>query len=203
MDTRPKTLLEMAGAPRHPSPLDQAALVLIDVQREYVDGGLALPGVGPALAEVGRLLEAARQAGTPVFHVVHHGKPGGALFNPEGPFAAIADAARPREGEAVVVKGLPNSFAGTALDERIRETGRRELIVAGFMTHMCVSATVRSALDHSYRCTVVAGACATRDLPDPLTGERVPAETLHRAALAALADRFAIVVPDAAALVSR
>jgi hypothetical protein len=37
---------------------------------------------------------------------------------------------------------------------------------------MCVSATVRSALDHGYASTVVAAACATRDLPDPLGGHR-------------------------------
>ena len=77
-------------------------------------------------------------------------------------------------------------------------SGRRELIVAGFATHMCVSATTRAALDHGYRTTVVAAACATRDLPDPLGGV-IAAETVHRAELAALADRFAVVVPDAAA----
>jgi nicotinamidase-related amidase len=68
-----------------------------------------------------------------------------------------------------------------------------QLIVVGFMTHMCVSTTVRSALDHGYRCTVVAAACGTRDLPDGRGGV-IPAEVVHRANLAALADRFAKVV---------
>ncbi len=67
------------------------------------------------------------------------------------------------------------------------------------MTHMCVSSTVRAALDFGYRCTVVAGACATRDLPDGAGGV-VPAPVLHRAELAALSDRFATVVADSAAL---
>ena len=60
---------------------------------------------------------------------------------------------------------------------------------------MCISATVRAALDRGYRTTVVASATATRDLPDPLGGI-VPAGEVHRATLAALADRFAIVVRD-------
>jgi nicotinamidase-related amidase len=59
---------------------------------------------------------------------------------------------------------------------------------------MCVSATARSALDHGYSSTVVASACATRDLPDPVSGEVVPASELHRSCLAGLHDRFALVV---------
>ncbi len=69
--------------------------------------------------------------------------------------------------------------------------------MAGFQTHMCISATARSALDHGYRVTVVANACATRDLPDPLGGEPLSAAQLHRVSLAELHDRFATVVPDA------
>jgi nicotinamidase-related amidase len=57
---------------------------------------------------------------------------------------------------------------------------------------------VRSAVDHGYRVTLVANAAATRDLPDPLGGVQ-SAATVHRATLAALADRFAIVVADAEA----
>jgi nicotinamidase-related amidase len=62
------------------------------------------------------------------------------------------------------------------------------------MTHMCVEATARSAIDNGLKATVVASATATRDLPDPLTGGVVPAAEVQRNALAALADRFATVV---------
>ena len=97
-----------------------------------------------------------------------------------------------------MVKHLPNAFAGTDLDATIRATGRKELIVAGFQTHMCVSSTVRAALDLGWRTTVVDAASATRDLPDG-NGGVVPAAALHRATLAALADRFAVVVKDSRA----
>ena len=106
---------------------------------------------------------------------------------------AVLPPARLADSALVIIKPLPNSFARTPLDETLKKLGRRNLIVAGFMTHMCVSATVRSALDHGYRCTVVAAACATRDLPDGHGGV-VPAEVVHRASLAALADRFATVI---------
>lgn len=62
------------------------------------------------------------------------------------------------------------------------------------MTHMCVSATTRSALDHGYHVTVIADACATRDLP-AVGGDAIDAATVHRVALAELADRFATIVP--------
>ena len=63
---------------------------------------------------------------------------------------------------------------------------------------MCVSSTARAALDLGYRVTIPADACATRPLPDPLTGAAISGAEIHRHALAELADRFAIVVPAAA-----
>ena len=196
--SEPKTLLQLAGLTPAPAPLDQCALVMIDCQKEYASGGLVLAGVEEALAEAGRLLALARGGGVPVVHIRHDGRPGG-LFDPEGPHHPICDAAAPEAGEPIVSKTLPNAFAGTDLEARIEATGRKHLVVAGFMTHMCVSSTIRSAVDHGYGCTVVAGACATRDLPDGLGGV-VEARDLHRAALAALGDRFAVVVPDTDAL---
>ncbi len=195
----PQTLLEISRAAYPPARLAEGAVVIVDAQRVYVDGRLPLPGVGPALREIVRLLARARAGGTPVIHVVQHGRPGGAICDPQGPDVAIAAPIEAQSGEPVIVKTLPNSFAGTPLDGTLRGLGRRHLIVAGFMTHMCVSATVRSALDHGYRCTVVAAACATRDLPDGLGGV-LPAEMVHRANLAALADRFAAIAPTVDAI---
>jgi len=195
----PRTLLALAGADPAPAAISQAALVLIDCQMEYVDGQLPLTGVDAALDEIARLLDRFRSAGAPVVHVAHRGKPGG-LFDPEGPSGGIADRAAPRDGETVVGKTLPNSFAGTALEATLQKLGRRNLIVAGFMTHMCVSSTVRAGLDLGYASTVVANAAATRDLPLPKGGGVIDATALHDASLAALADRFACIVPSTADL---
>jgi nicotinamidase-related amidase len=100
---------------------------------------------------------------------------------------------KPREGEIVIPKQLPNSFAHTTLDATLQKLGRKDIILVGFMTHMCISATARSGLDHGYRCTIVANACATRDLPDGFGGV-VAADAVQKAELAALRDRFATVV---------
>ena len=190
------TLLQMAGADLTPPKLSEVALVVIDAQREYVDGAVPLPGVAPALERIAALLAAARKAGAPVVHVQHRGRPGG-LFDPEKSAFEIAAQAAPRDGEEVVGKGLPNGFAGTRLKDVLDATGRKRLVFAGFMTHMCVSSTARAALDLGYQATVVADACATRDLPRP-GGGVISAADLNAAELAALADRFAIVCNTAA-----
>jgi nicotinamidase-related amidase len=194
----PQTILTMAGAPLTPSALDSAALVLIDLQREYTDGALPLVGVEAAVAEAAALLTLAREHGVPVIHVVHHGKPGGAIFNPDGPFVAILPAVAPLDGETIVVKSKANSFTGTTLEEVARATGRTDLIIAGFMTHNCVSSTVRGANDRGWRVTVVSAATATRDLPDG-QGGIVTAAELQRGVLTGLSDTLAVVVTDAGA----
>ena len=61
---------------------------------------------------------------------------------------------------------------------------------------MCVSASVRAALDLGYRSTLVSGAAATCDLPTPSDGV-IDAASLHDASLAAIADRLAIIVKSA------
>ncbi|WP_207479974.1 cysteine hydrolase family protein [Arenibaculum pallidiluteum] len=200
---RPQTLLEIAGASPRPAGLAEAVLVIVDAQVEYVSGRLPLAGIEAAVAETARLLSAARAAGTPVIHIVQHTAPGRPIFDPETRFAQIVPELTPVAGEEVIVKRLPNSFAGTPLAERLAAiaaaTGRKSMLLAGFMTHMCVSATARAALDLGIPVTVVAGATATRDLPSPLGGV-IPAQTVHETALAELADRFATVVADTQAL---
>jgi len=187
----PKTLLEMSGADLRPSALAQSTVVVIDAQNEYLDGKLSLPGVKPAVEAIAQLLAKAREAGAPVVHIAHKGRAGG-LFDRDGHGGAIIGAVQPSNGERVIEKPLPNAFAQTSLDTELKALGHTSLVLAGFMTHMCVSSTARAALDLGYRVTIAGDAAATRDLPDPFGGV-IAAEALHRAALAELGDRFAII----------
>ncbi|MEX0954459.1 MAG: cysteine hydrolase family protein [Rhizobiaceae bacterium] len=187
-----KTLLQLAGADLTPPGFSDATLVVIDAQREYVDGALPLTGVEAALDRIAAALAKARAVDAPIVHVQHKGRTGG-LFDPDATAFEFAAIAAPGAGETIVQKGLPNAFAGTNLGEVLEKTGRKRLIMAGFMTHMCVSATARAALDLGYQSTVLSDATATRDLPDPAGDGVVSAADLHRAELAALSDRFSIV----------
>jgi nicotinamidase-related amidase len=190
----PRTLFEMAGAKQGPVRLSDSVLVIIDAQREYVDGALPLVGVDAAVADISRLLARARNSGTPVIHVMHRG--GRGLFDPEGKLFGIVPSLQPLANETVIEKRRVSAFVGTGLEEAIKRTGRKQLIIVGFMTHNCVSSTARAARDLGYEVAVVAAATATRDLPDGKGGV-LPAAELQAASLAALADRNARLVKQA------
>jgi nicotinamidase-related amidase len=174
--------------PTRPARFPEAVLVLIDMQDGDRDGALPLPDAEPAVAPASRLLAAARDAGALVFHAIHEGRRGG-LFDPEGPGGAIVGALTPRQGEQVVPKSGPSASHRTS-SRALPGPRRAPLVVAGFMTHLCVSTTTRAALDHDLPVTVAADACAARDLPDA-EGGTVGHDLIHRASLAALGDRFA------------
>jgi nicotinamidase-related amidase len=190
--TQTKTLLQLAGADLRPPAFAEANLVLIDLQNEYRAGPVALPAVDAAIASAARLLARARAGGANIFHVAHRGKPGG-LFDRDAERGAIVADLAPLADEALIEKQLPNAFAGTDLQARLAASGRKNVILAGLMTHMCISSTARAGLDLGFRITVDAGSCATRDLPDG-NGGVIPAATVHEVALAELSDRFAIIV---------
>jgi len=192
--TEAKTLLELAGADLTPARISEAALVLIDFQYEYKSGPIAVENADAAIDSAAGLLAAARQSGTPLFHVAHKGRSGG-LFDREAERGRIVAELEPLAEEPVVEKTLPNAFAGTSLEEMLAAAGRKNLVIAGFMTHMCVSSTARAALDLGYRVTVDAASCGSRDLPDGRGGV-VPAATVHDVALVELSDRFAVVAYD-------
>lgn len=191
-NTKPTTLRALANAPTNPPPLEESVLIVIDAQNEYgPDGRLPLQGLPAALGNIERLLADARVKGSPVIHVAHGGKTGGLFDLTLG--GRFLDAAAPENGESIVHKSLPNSFAGTSLEELLRDLGIANLTLVGFMTHMCVSSTARAALDLGFTTSVVADATATRDLPGVNQQAVVPAGLVHDSALAALADRFSVV----------
>ncbi len=187
-----ETLLDLMNAPAQPATLSKSAVVIVDAQREYLDGRLPLCGIDDALVEIKKLLARARSLSVPIFHIVHHTVPGAPIFAPDSPTSEIIDAVKPEGKEPTITKNFPSSFVNTDLDKFLKETGREELVVAGFMTHMCINATTRSAFDLGYRPTVVAAACATRDLPSS-SGGVIPAATLHDNNLASLADLLACI----------
>jgi len=187
----PFTLRSAAGLSTSPGALADSTIIIIDAQVEYTAGPLALNGIDDALANIRQLLERARALGCPVIHVAHKGPPG-RPFDPNTG-GRIIDSVAPVDGEPVVLKNLPNAFAGTDLTERISEEPGRPLVICGFMTHMCVSATARAATDLGFETVVVSDACATRPLPSATGGNAVSASDVHAATLAALADRFSVV----------
>jgi nicotinamidase-related amidase len=191
------TLRELTGMTKDPSPISDSALVLIDCQQTYREGIMQLVGVEAALKEAADLLRRYRAAGRPVIHIMHDAGPG-TPYDVKAPIGQIADIVAPAPGETVIVKNYPSSFEKTALDAELKKLGVKNVVYAGFMTHMCVNSTTRASFNHGYANTVVAGATATRSIPNPANGKEVSAAALQDASLSALGDMFAVVVPHAA-----
>ncbi|VFR45290.1 Isochorismatase [plant metagenome] len=53
------------------------------------------------------------------------------------PTGRFLPAVAPLADEPVVVKTAPNAFVGTDLGDRVDAAGNKQVIVIGFMTHMC------------------------------------------------------------------
>lgn len=197
------TLRDVIGLDNQPPRLSASALILIDFQNTYRTGVMALEGAETALAAGARLLERARAAGTPVVHILNDGGEN-TPYDIRAHIGAISDEVAPVDGEAVVVKQFPNSFHATDLEKTLSDLGiapgtGKDLVLAGFMTHMCVNYTAQGAFNLGYRPTVVAEATATRSLTAP-DGTVLPAAALQTAALTAITDLFGTVVPTVDAI---
>lgn len=75
----------------------------------------------------------------------------------------LIDELQPLPGEPVIDKPGYSAFASTDLDLLLRNRGITELIVTGVTTEVCVSSTLRSAVDLGYHCILVSDACASAD----------------------------------------
>lgn len=187
-----KTLRELANLSNEPAKLSESVFIIVDAQKEYTEGILPLFEIDKSIEALSKALKKARELKIPIIHVMQIGAKGGLICNPDGPFVNVIDKVKPIEGEYIVEKKLPSSFKGTNLQEILEKIGKKDLLIAGYMTHMCVNSTTRDAAEMGYRCTIVEELTTTRDLPSS-DGEIIPASTVKKVHLAGLADRFAII----------
>lgn len=75
--------------------------------------------------------------------------------------AQVLDEVAPQGDEIVLPKTSSNVFVSTNIDYLLRNMGKRQLVVAGFITDQCVSSAVRDACDLGYLVTLATDACAS------------------------------------------
>lgn len=168
------------------------ALIIVDIQNDYFkDGRMELVNPNKAADNAAKVLEWFRENNKEnIFHVQHiAADPSLGFFLPETEGADIHKSVLPKEDETVIVKNFPNSFLKTDLESKLRDNGVTKVIVIGMMTHMCIDATARAAVDLGFETTVIEDACATLDLS--YNGHDVPAEQVHYSFIAALNGMYA------------
>ncbi|WP_122771456.1 isochorismatase family protein, partial [Pseudomonas viridiflava] len=105
--------------------------------------------------------------------------------------AEIQPDVAPQGNEPVVVKKHINAFRETDLKQQLEAADVQEIVVIGAMSHMCIDAVVRAAVDMGYPVTVLHDACATLDLK--FGGVNVPAAHAHATMMAAFEFGYATV----------
>jgi len=154
---------------------------------------MELVSMEEAAKKAGELLKAFRTAGKPVFFIKHMSTRSDATFFVPGTQGTdIHSSVSPLPDETVIEKHFPNSFLQTELLSVLKESEVTDLIICGAMSHMCIDTTVRAAKELGFKCTLIADACATRNLK---FGEEIlPAQTVHALFMAALDGMFATII---------
>src|SRR5689334_6917614 len=129
------------------------ALLVIDAQSGLLEGDAAVPDAGGFLDRLSLLLAAARAAGSLVIHLQNDGPPG-ARDEPGQPGWCIHPKAAPAPGEPVIRKVRDDGFDGTPVADLLARQGVTHLAVAGLLSEMCVSATVRGAIARGLHVTL-------------------------------------------------
>lgn len=138
------------------------ALVLIDIQREYVTPGRSfqIQGIGPSLENAYNMLQFARSNGWPIVHVQH--LQDGDLFGRESATSDFIDGFVPQDSETLAVKGNFSSFSSPEFERFANEHKDHELVVIGYGTTMCCLSTIVDGYHRGYRFALVEDACAAR-----------------------------------------
>lgn len=172
-------------------------LVLVDYQKAFETMSAAERRNNPeAEANAMRLIEAWRGAHWPIIHVRHDSTEPQSLLRPELPGNAPMSFAVERPGEPVLRKRVNSGFIGTDLAMRLEAMGRPDVVVAGLTTDHCISTTTRMGANLGFTMVLAADACFTFARKD-VSGVVIPAEEVHRVAVASLLGEFATVKASA------
>lgn len=169
------------------------ALVVIDVQNEYVTGDLPIeyPDVQTSLANIGRAMDAARAAGVPVVVVQNLAPATSPLFARGSAGAQLHPVVASREHDHYVEKSLPSAFAQTDLADWLTSRNVDTLTIAGYMTHNCDASTAFEATHRGLKVEFLVD--ATGSVPYENDAGFASAEDIHRVFGVVMHSRFAAV----------
>ncbi|MFM0175933.1 cysteine hydrolase family protein [Paraburkholderia sediminicola] len=169
------------------------ALIVIDVQNEYVSGDLPIeyPAVDSSLANIGRAMDAARAAGVPVVVVQNFAPASSPLFARGSSGAELHPVVGERARDHYVEKSLPSAFTGTDLADWLAARQIDTLTVTGYMTHNCDASTINHAVHSGLAVEFLHD--ATGSVPYENSAGFASAQDIHRVFSVVLQSRFAAV----------
>lgn len=173
---------------------NRRALIVIDVQNEYVTGNLPIefPDIRLSLANIGKAMDAAKTAGIPIIVVQQFAPAGSPVFAHGSNGWELHEVVRSRAWDHHLEKKLPSAFAGTNLTGWLDERKIDTLTVAGYMTHNCDDSTIKHAFHAGLAVEFLSDAAGS--LPYINKAGAASAEEIHRTFSVAMQARFAAVV---------
>lgn len=170
------------------------ALIVIDVQNEYVTGKLKIeyPDIRTSLANIGKAMDAAAPHGIPVIIVQQFGLAQSPIFAEKSHGWDLHEVILTRNWQHKIDKKLPSAFAGTDLAEWLAENQIDTLSVAGYMTHNCVDSTIKQAFHSSLNVEYLQDASGTLSYANK--AGCATAEEIHRTFSIVMQARFAAVM---------
>lgn len=172
------------------------ALLVIDVQNEYITGKLKITHPPQSLENILALMDCSRARGIPVVVVQHTSPQDDAPFFRKGTDAwELHREVAKRNYDHLIEKNLPGSFTGTDLESWLRERKIDTVVICGYMTQMCCDTTSRQAHHLGFSVEFISDATGTLSLANDAGS--VTAEELHRAIMVTQATRFARVMTAA------
>ena len=170
------------------------ALVVIDVQNEYFEGGglpIEYPPVERSLPKIAQAMDAARAAGVPVVVVQHHAPKGAPVFQADNFHGQLHPEIAQRPRDHLVTKAFPSVFTGTDFADWLARHEIDTLSVTGYMTQNCDASTVFEAMHRGLNVEFLSD--ATGALPYENAAGRVSAEEIHRVFSVVFHSNFAAV----------
>ena len=170
------------------------ALVVIDVQNEYFEGGglpIEYPPVEQSLPNIARAMDAAHAAGTPVVVVRHHAPKGAPVFQADTHNGQLHPEIARRPHDHLITKAFPSVFTGTDFADWLARHEIDTLSVAGYMTQNCDASTVFEAMHRGLNVEFLSD--ATGSLPYSNAAGQVSAEEIHRVFSVVFHSNFAAV----------
>lgn len=146
--------------PRVPVEAAATALIVVDMQNDFVKpgGALVVASAAGTIAAIQRLLALARKHGMAVFFTQDTHDPGDPEFPIWGAHVLrdswgwrIIDELAPRPGERVIQKLRYDGFFGTSLDHELRMRRAQAVVICGTVANICVLHTAGSAALRGYR----------------------------------------------------
>ncbi|EFA76394.1 isochorismatase hydrolase [Heterostelium album PN500] len=156
------------------------ALLVVDVQNEYVDGGFRIqyPPVSISLPNIVKIMDSAEEARDPIILVRHYAPEGVPIFAKGTNGFELHPQVANRHHDLLIDKTLPSCFAGTNLESFLKSKDINTLVIVGYMTHNCDATTIFEAHHRGYNVEFISDASGS--LPYENKAGYASAEELHR-----------------------